>query len=94
MWIFFRRMTPKKKFYYILVNRIMANFQFRGCRAKILQIKLIFERLRWVGSSQNLSKNFQISANPNGMKDFRIGAGIKKIIFVSKLKIRVGCHGH
>ena len=47
-----------------------------------------------MGSSQNLSKNFQISANPNGMKDFRIGAGIKKIIFVSKLKIRVGRHGH
>ena len=28
------------------------------------------------------------------MKDFRIGADVKKIIFVSKLKIRVGRHGH
>ena len=35
-----------------------------------------------------------MSPNINGMKDFRIGADIKKIIFVSKLKIRVGCHGH
>ena len=72
----------------------MANFQFHASRAKFSKIKLIFERLRWVGSSQNLSKIFQISPNPNGMKDFRIGAGIKKVIFVSKLKIRVGCDGH
>ena len=56
---FFRRMTPKKNFYYILVNGLMANFQFRCCRAKFWQIKLIFERLRWVGSSQNLSKSFK-----------------------------------
>ena len=35
-----------------------------------------------------------MSPNPNGVKDFRIGADMKKIIFVSKLKIRVGCHGH
>ena len=72
----------------------MANFQFQASRAKFSKIKLIFERLRWVGSSQNLSKKFKMSPNPNGMKDFRIGADVKKIIFVSKLKIRVGRHGH
>ena len=31
---FFCLMTPKKKFSYILVNGLMANFEFRSCRTK------------------------------------------------------------
>ena len=37
----------------------MANFQFRGCRAKFLLLKLIFEELGGIDSSQNFLKIFK-----------------------------------
>ena len=54
--------TPKKKFSYIFVNGLMANFQFRGPNQKFLLTKVV------------LAKNFQISRNYAGRAGSRTHA--------------------
>ena len=48
---FFGLMTPKKKLAYILVNRLMANFEFRSCRVK--KVNFFCHRAPTVGGPKN-----------------------------------------
>ena len=91
---FFSSNHPEKKILLYIGKWINGKFSISGLSGEILANQVDFWEVALGGQFSKFVKNFQMSPNPNGMNDFEIAEYVLEIIFSSKLKIRVGCHGH
>ena len=74
----------KKKFTYILVNGLIANFEFQSFLAKKVEF--------YPTHPSNFVDKLQIYSKSNGRNLKKIGCNTQKLVFLSNLKIRVGPH--
>ena len=71
----------------------MANFKFQNFWPKKMDF-FVMERPFYPVQSSNFVGMLEIYPNPDDKNLKKIHCATQKLVFISKLKIRVGCHGH
>ena len=92
--IFFPSDDPEKKILLYIGKWINGKFSISVLSGEILTNQVDFWEVVLGRQLSKFVKKFQIYPNSNDQSWRKIQCGTQKLVFVSKLKIRVGCHGH